>query len=112
MKEGLDLELTVVGDGRYQAELEARAAQLGLGQRVRFLGRLPAGEAVRAEMKRADVFILPSRQEGLPRAMVEAMALGLPCLGSTVGASPSFCHRRTWCRRGMPRPWRARSARS
>jgi len=57
---------------------------------VRFAGRLPAGEAVRAELDGSDLFILPSYQEGLPRAMIEAMARGLPCIGSTVGGIPEL----------------------
>ena len=81
----LDLVLTMVGDGKERPGLEARARALGLGSRVHFLGQLPAGEAVRSELDRADLFVLPSRQEGLPRAMIEAMARALPCIGSTVG---------------------------
>jgi glycosyltransferase involved in cell wall biosynthesis len=90
VQRGLDLELVLLGDGKYRASLEARAAALGLGKRVRFLGRLPAGEAVRTELDRADCFVLPSHQEGLPRAMLEAMARGLPCIGSTVGGIPEL----------------------
>ncbi len=51
---------------------------------------MPAGEAVREEMDRADVFVMPSRQEGLPRATIEAMARALPCIGSTVGGIPEL----------------------
>jgi glycosyltransferase involved in cell wall biosynthesis len=61
-----------------------------LGERVCFRGQLTAGNAVRAELDRADLFILPSHQEGLPRAMVEAMARALPCIGSTVGGIPEL----------------------
>jgi glycosyltransferase involved in cell wall biosynthesis len=57
---------------------------------VRFLGWLPGGPAVRSELDAADLFALPSRQEGLPRAMVEAMARALPCVGSTVGGIPEL----------------------
>ncbi len=87
---GLDLELTIVGDGKHRAELEARTAAAGVGGRVHFPGQLPAGEAVRAQLDRADLFVLPSRTEGLPRALIEAMARALPCLGSSVGGIPEL----------------------
>jgi glycosyltransferase involved in cell wall biosynthesis len=86
----LNLRLAFVGDGKHRKELEARAAAEGLNGRVDFLGQLAAGEAVRAVLDRADLFVLPSRQEGLPRALVEAMARGLPCIGSTVGGIPEL----------------------
>jgi glycosyltransferase involved in cell wall biosynthesis len=87
---GLDLRLDLVGDGKFRPALEARVAARGLGGRVRFLGQLPAGEKVREQLDRADLFVLPSRTEGLPRAMVEAMARGLPCIGSAVGGIPEL----------------------
>jgi glycosyltransferase involved in cell wall biosynthesis len=82
--------LVLVGDGKHRPELEAQAARLGVAERIHFRGQLTAGEAVRAELDRADIFVLPSFQEGLPRAMVEAMARGLPCIGSTVGGIPEL----------------------
>ena len=85
---GRDVRLVLVGDGRRRRELETRARPLG--ERIRFLGQLPSGDAVRAELDRADLFVLPSRQEGLPRAMTEAMARALPCIGSTVGGIPEL----------------------
>ena len=90
VKEGLDLKLSLIGDGKHRSELEARARSLGLGERVSFLGQLAGGDAVMAQLDRADLFVLPSHQEGLPRAMVEAMARGLPCIGSTVGGIPEL----------------------
>lgn len=90
VREGLDLRLVFVGDGHYRAWLEKKVAEQGLAGRVRFLGWLPGGPLVREELDRADLFALPSRQEGLPRAMIEAMARGLPCLGSTVGGIPEL----------------------
>ena len=87
---GLELNLMVIGDGKYRPDLEARARALGIADRVRFLGQLPAGDAVRAQLDQADIFVLPSRTEGLPRAMIEAMARGLPCIGTTVGGIPEL----------------------
>lgn len=87
---GLDIELVIVGEGRYRPRLEAEVARRVLADRFRFLGQLPAGEAVRRELDRADLFVLPSKTEGLPRAMIEAMARGLPCIGSTAGGIPEL----------------------
>lgn len=89
-QERWNVELTFVGDGKYRPQLEAQAAQAGLGGSVRFLGQLPAGDSVREQLNQADLFVLPSRTEGLPRAMIEAMALGLPCIGSTAGGIPEL----------------------
>lgn len=89
-RDGAALELVVIGSGKYKAELESRAAAAGLGTRVRFLGQLTTAEAVRSQLDRADLFVLPSRTEGLPRAMIEAMARALPCIGSSMGGIPEL----------------------
>lgn len=90
VQEGLDITLTMVGEGQYRKDLEAQAAALGIQDRVKFLGSLPAGDNVRKELDKADLFILPSLCEGLPKAMVEAMARALPCIGSFVGGFPEL----------------------
>jgi glycosyltransferase involved in cell wall biosynthesis len=91
---GLDLRLRIVGEGAQRPVLEAQARALGLelgqGGQVEFVGAVPGGEGVREQLDRADVFLMPSWQEGLPRAMVEAMARGLPVLGSEVGGIPEL----------------------
>ena len=86
----LDVELVIVGDGRLRGDFQALARRVGVGERVRFTGVLPAGDSVRRELDRAHLFVLPSRAEGLPRALVEAMARGLPCLASAVGGIPEL----------------------
>jgi glycosyltransferase involved in cell wall biosynthesis len=90
VRNGLDIGLVLVGSGRYQAQVEARVLALGLGNRVQFRGHLTTPEAVRTELDQAHLFVLPSRVEGLPRAMIEAMARSLPCLGSTIGGIPEL----------------------
>jgi glycosyltransferase involved in cell wall biosynthesis len=90
IKEGWDIRLLIVGEGRHRPDLEAQSRERKIEDRVRFLGQLPAGEPVRAQLDQADLFILASRQEGLPRAMIEAMARGLPCIGTTVGGIPEL----------------------
>jgi glycosyltransferase involved in cell wall biosynthesis len=90
VRAGAALSLRLIGEGRHLPELQRQAAALGLSRHVRFLGGLPAGAAVREELDQASLFVLPSRTEGLPRAMLEAMARGLPCIGSAVGGIPEL----------------------
>lgn len=85
---GLAVELTVAGEGRHRAELEAQARAHGVT--AHFVGQQPAGAGVRALLDACDVFVLPSRSEGLPRVLIEAMARGLPCIGSGVGGVPEL----------------------
>ena len=74
VKRGLDGHLTFVGDGIYRPKIEALArGHTQLEGRVEFLGQLRGGAAVRDELSRSHIFVLPSRQEGLPRAALEAM---------------------------------------
>lgn len=87
------LHLDVVGDGRYRESLRKLAENLGLLDSVRFVGRLPGASAVRAAMEGSDLFVLASRTEGLPRALIEAMALGLPCIATDVGGVPELLGR-------------------
>jgi glycosyltransferase involved in cell wall biosynthesis len=90
VRQGLDLRLKFVGEGQLVPWLKQRAAAAGIGQRVEFTGGLPAGAPIRAALDQADLFVLPSFQEGVPRAVVEAMARSLPCIGSTVGGFPEL----------------------
>jgi len=87
---GLDLHLTIVGDGACRPTLEKQVARHGLAEHVLFAGQVTSGDAVRRLLDQSDVFILPSRSEGLPRAMLEAMARGLPCIGSAIGGIPEL----------------------
>lgn len=80
-----DATLTIVGDGRERPELETLMQSLGVSKAITITGTIPAGDAVRAKLDAADLFVLPSRGEGLPRSMIEAMARGLPCIGTHIG---------------------------
>jgi len=73
--------LLLAGDGALRPVLERRAA--ALGERVRLLGWRDDPWAL---LGAADVFVLPSRREGLPIALLEALAVGLPVVATHVGA--------------------------
>lgn len=87
---GVKLRLTMIGEGNHLGELRQRAATRGIADIVQFKGHVTPGKPIRDELDQADLFVLPSRQEGLPRAMIEAMARALPCIGSDVGGIPEL----------------------
>ena len=72
----------IVGQGGLRGELEARAARLGVAANLRFLGHR---EDVRDLLSICDLFVLPSLSEGMPLALLEAMAAGLPAVATRVG---------------------------
>jgi len=71
-------ELTILGQGPEEASLRALAAQIGLRERVHFVG---FQSNPYPWMKHADLFVLSSRYEGLPNVMLEALTLGTPVVG-------------------------------
>jgi glycosyltransferase involved in cell wall biosynthesis len=86
----LNIELIVAGGGRYLPELQQQATVRGIAGRVLFLGEVPSGKDVRDQLDKAHIFVLASRTEGKPRAMIEAMARGLPCIGTDAGGIPEL----------------------
>ena len=87
---GISVRLVHLGEGRFRPRLEQLAARLRMADRVEFLGAVPSGDSVRRRLDAAHLFVMPSRTEGLPRAMIEAMARGLPAIGSRVGGVPEL----------------------
>jgi glycosyltransferase involved in cell wall biosynthesis len=81
--EAAGVRLTLAGDGPERTALEALARELGVADRVRFLGAVPHDE-VPALYAGADAFCLPSFAEGLPTVLIEAMACGLPVVATNV----------------------------
>jgi glycosyltransferase involved in cell wall biosynthesis len=81
---GLVLETFLVGDGRYRKDMHALARKLLVENQVVFLGQLMFGNPDFDLLDSIDLFVMPSRTEGLPRALVEAMSRGCPCIGANV----------------------------
>jgi glycosyltransferase involved in cell wall biosynthesis len=81
----LEWELELAGDGPLEADCRALAAELGIGERIRYLGY---AADVAALLARAQIFVLSSRSEALPRSVLEAMRAGLAIAASNVGGLP------------------------
>jgi glycosyltransferase involved in cell wall biosynthesis len=79
-----DIRLVLVGDGEERSALEALATELNLQERISFTGQISYGQ-VPEYMAASDILVLPSLSEGLPLAIIEAMASGLPIVATWVG---------------------------
>jgi len=87
IQQGMPLRWVICGAGSLRAELEARARELGVGERIIFTG---FSSEVHRLLGGADVFVLPSLHEGLGIAAIEAMAAALPVVASRVGGLPEI----------------------
>ena len=93
--EGLEFNLTLVGDGPDRGRIERAIAELALGERIHITGSLNQA-AVRAHFAHADIFVLPSLAEGIPVVLMEAMSCGVPCISTPVNGIPELIeHGRT-----------------
>lgn len=84
-RRGLDFTAAFAGEGTRRTALERRAAELGLAERVRFLGMV---EEIGPLLAAADAVVMPSRWEGLPLTLLEALARARPVVASAVGGIP------------------------
>ncbi|MDM1541801.1 glycosyltransferase [Empedobacter sp. 189-2] len=88
-KSDLEFKLTWVGDGHFKKEMIQLAEKLNISNYVNFIGNVDK-TIVYEELNKADIFVLASRTEGLPRAIIEAMSIGLPVIGTRVGGIPEL----------------------
>jgi colanic acid/amylovoran biosynthesis glycosyltransferase len=86
---GIFARLVLVGDGEMRGSIESTIRAYGLEDRVCITG-WASGEKVRQEIECARIFLLPSLAEGLPVAIMEAMALGRPIVATYVGGIPEL----------------------
>ena len=86
---GEAFDLVLVGDGELRAEIERRITALGLGGHVRITGWLDES-SVKGEIEAARALVLPSFAEGLPVAIMEALALGRPVVSTFVAGIPEL----------------------
>jgi len=85
VRKGPTFSVLLAGDGPERARLEARCRRLGLESCVRFLGQVHNVDVVYRSL---DLLVLPSRSEGLPNTLLEAMQADVPVVATAVGAVP------------------------
>lgn len=85
VQEGHDLQLLILGEGRLLSSYEQKALQLGISERLMMPGYVNTVDAI---LPLCRAFVMPSQTEGLPIALLEAMAANVPVIASGVGAVP------------------------
>jgi len=86
LDDGYGLELELAGDGPCREGLIALSQELGIADRVRFLGSLSEDDVAR-KLQNADLFVLPSFVEGVPVSAMEAMAVGVPVIATNIAGT-------------------------
>jgi glycosyltransferase involved in cell wall biosynthesis len=85
---GVAVEWWCVGDGSERSRLERTAKRLGIDTLVRFCGYVPLGSSLFSLYRQTDIFVHPSMSEGVPHALLEAMANSLPVVTTSAGGIP------------------------
>lgn len=88
-EKGRNIKCLIIGEGPLRKKLESRVTKLGLGNAVVFLGHIPQRD-LPLYFGVSDMFIRPSRSEGLGNSFLEAMAAGVPVIGTPVGGIVDF----------------------
>lgn len=91
---GFCVNVNFIGDGKKRKEFEKLSVDLGIQHKVTFCGLLSSAEDVREILLKSDCFVFPTKAEGLPRGVIEAMAVGLPVLSTPVGGIPEIIDKR------------------
>jgi colanic acid/amylovoran biosynthesis glycosyltransferase len=96
---GVSFKCLVIGDGYLRSTIEAEIARLNLNDTIEMKGALTAGE-VQKHLAQSDVFVLPAivddhgKRDGIPVALMEAMAMGIPVISTDVSGIPELIENR------------------
>lgn len=83
------IEISFVGKGNFKWVLD-KAEKLGIRDNIKFIGPLKAGNEINNFLSNVSLYVQPSLTEGMPRATIEAMAMGCPVIGSKAGGIPDI----------------------
>lgn len=89
-KKGKIFKVIFVGGGTMLNYYKNLSSKLNLSEEVTFLGHISNTKEIANLLKESDLFVFPTKTEGLPRVILEAMAAGLPCISTKVGGIPEL----------------------
>lgn len=86
----INFKVICIGDGTMVPQYEAYVSELGLNDNIKFIGRVHSKDALLRILRESNLMVLPTKMEGLPRTIIEAMAVGLPCLSTPIAGIPEL----------------------
>lgn len=85
----IEANLLWMGDGKFKNAMIELTKEKGIEENIKFIGNVNK-QQVFEHLSNSDIFVLASRTEGLPRAIIEAMSIGIPVIGTKVGGIPEL----------------------
>lgn len=90
VEKGINAKVSFIGEGTEIDSLKQCARELGVIEQINFEGRIANRTELLEKIKEYDIMVFPTHTEGLPRCIIEACAVGLPCLATSVGGIPEL----------------------
>lgn len=90
LDKGYNIEVKFIGTGNLENNLKKMCKNLGIEKNIIFKGQIDRIEEIQKEHKKSNLFLFPTKSEGLPRALIEAMANSLPCVSTPVDGIPEL----------------------
>lgn len=90
LDKGYNVTLTFIGDGEKRKEFESLTKTLNINSKVEFIGLIKSKKEILNYLRKSHLMVFPTKSEGLPRTIIEAMSQGLPCISSPVDGIPEL----------------------
>ena len=90
IKKGYNIDVTFIGDGKKKNEFIELAKKLNVENKINFLGLIKDKKIIFENLEKSHILVFPTEAEGLPRTLIEGMAVGLPCISSPVDGIPEL----------------------
>ena len=97
VQEGFDIHIKFIGDSEIKNYYFDVARQYNIETRIEFTGLLSSKKKIKENLQSGDFFVLPTKMEGLPRSIIEAMANGLPVISTNIAGIPELINHKYLC---------------